>query len=418
MEAVPEWNAWFTWRKDPHLVPFGAVGKSPDGRPAWEVRSYSPPKVSVIIPVKSGYDFYLQDTLDSLIAQTYTKWEVILVNDGGPPLKDNPYLMGFPFVRVVEGLPGVFQGPAWARNRGVEAAQADLLVFLDADDYLQPEYLETVVKAYHQVEGGYIYTDWYSIDSENHIKREESKDWDALHATRKALHTITCLFPKTAWEDVYAGDPSRGGGFDERIEGWEDWEFLIAVLEAGYCGTRVAIPLFTYRFKSGRREESYALKDRLLSYITEHHPTLYKGKKEGLMACRGCPKGGGRTKALVRRVPTQDLTTDVVMIEYVGPRTQKVTYHSPRTNKSYRFDRAGDSKKYVLAEDVEPVEIVAHLPPLCDEKNTPYVYVPLKDELGKAAGLPVSTSAIAILKPGKAKDLIDEISKKVKSLKG
>ncbi len=72
----------------------------------------------------------------------------------------------------------------------------------------------------------------------------------------------------------------------------------------------------------------------------------------------------------------------------------------------------------VMAEDVEPVEIVAHLPPLCDEKKTPYTYVPLKDELGKSVGLPVSTSAVAVVKPGKAKDVVEEITKKIKALKG
>lgn len=72
----------------------------------------------------------------------------------------------------------------------------------------------------------------------------------------------------------------------------------------------------------------------------------------------------------------------------------------------------------VIAEDVEPMEVVAHLPALCDEKNIPYAYVPLKDELGKSVGLPVSTSAAAIVKPGKAKNLIEEIAKKVKALKG
>ncbi|MFV2040576.1 MAG: 50S ribosomal protein L7Ae [Candidatus Hydrothermarchaeales archaeon] len=72
----------------------------------------------------------------------------------------------------------------------------------------------------------------------------------------------------------------------------------------------------------------------------------------------------------------------------------------------------------VIAEDVEPVEVVAHLPVLCDEKKVPYAYVPLKDELGKSVGMPVSTSAAAIVKPGKAKDIIEDIIKKTKTLKG
>jgi len=72
----------------------------------------------------------------------------------------------------------------------------------------------------------------------------------------------------------------------------------------------------------------------------------------------------------------------------------------------------------VIAEDVEPVEVVAHLPVLCDEKKVAYAYVPLKDELGKSVGMPVSTSAAAIVKPGKAKSIVEDIAKKTSALKG
>lgn len=88
------------------------------------------------------------------------------------------------------------------------------------------------------------------------------------------------------------------------------------------------------------------------------------------------------------------------------------------TNEVTKVVERQQAALVVLAEDVEPVEVVAHLPVLCDEKKIPYAYVPLKDELGKSVGLPVSTSAAAIVKPGKAKDIIADIVKKLKALKG
>jgi large subunit ribosomal protein L7Ae len=88
------------------------------------------------------------------------------------------------------------------------------------------------------------------------------------------------------------------------------------------------------------------------------------------------------------------------------------------TNEVTKVIEREQAALVVIAEDVEPVEVVAHLPVLCDEKKIPYSYVPLKDELGKSVGLPVSTSAAAIVKPGKAKELIEDITKKVKGLKG
>ncbi len=70
----------------------------------------------------------------------------------------------------------------------------------------------------------------------------------------------------------------------------------------------------------------------------------------------------------------------------------------------------------VIAEDVTPPEVVAHLPPLCEEKEIPYVYVQSKVELGAAAGIDVPSAAIAITKPGNAKPIIEEIQAKVAEL--
>ena len=71
----------------------------------------------------------------------------------------------------------------------------------------------------------------------------------------------------------------------------------------------------------------------------------------------------------------------------------------------------------VIAEDVEPAEIVAHLPALCDEKGITYVYVPSKLELGAATGLDVGSAAIAIADPGQAASAVKEIVERVKGLK-
>lgn len=87
------------------------------------------------------------------------------------------------------------------------------------------------------------------------------------------------------------------------------------------------------------------------------------------------------------------------------------------TNEVTKVAERQQAVLVVMAEDVEPVEVVMHLPVLCDEKEVAYAYVPLKDELGKSVGLPVSTSAAAIVKPGKAKALVEDIAKKTKELK-
>jgi ribosomal protein eL8 len=67
----------------------------------------------------------------------------------------------------------------------------------------------------------------------------------------------------------------------------------------------------------------------------------------------------------------------------------------------------------VIAEDVEPEEVVMHIPTLCEQKKIPYAYVPTKEALGKAVGLNVPCTSIAIEKAGQAESAIKEIVSRI-----
>ena len=77
----------------------------------------------------------------------------------------------------------------------------------------------------------------------------------------------------------------------------------------------------------------------------------------------------------------------------------------------------GIAKLVVMAEDVEPEEVLMHIPVLCEEKRIPYSYVPSKAELGKAAGIEVPTSSVAIVQEGDSKKQIEEIARRTQALK-
>jgi len=87
------------------------------------------------------------------------------------------------------------------------------------------------------------------------------------------------------------------------------------------------------------------------------------------------------------------------------------------TNEVTKLVERGQAKFVVMSEDVQPEEILAHVPLLCEEKKIPYAYVPSKQELGAAAGMGVPTSAIAILEPGKSRVLIETVVKGLGSAK-
>lgn len=87
------------------------------------------------------------------------------------------------------------------------------------------------------------------------------------------------------------------------------------------------------------------------------------------------------------------------------------------TNESTKAIEKGIAKLVVIAGDVEPPEVVMHLPALCEEKNIPCVYVSSKMELGRAAGIDVPSAAISVVDLGKGKDLFSDVEKELSKKK-
>jgi large subunit ribosomal protein L7Ae len=88
------------------------------------------------------------------------------------------------------------------------------------------------------------------------------------------------------------------------------------------------------------------------------------------------------------------------------------------TNETTKAIERGEAKLVVMATDVTPEEILAHLPFLCEEKGVAYAYVPSKEELGRASGMTLGSASVAITAEGDAEKLVAEVAKKVRDLKG
>ncbi|MBW3015684.1 50S ribosomal protein L7Ae [Candidatus Woesearchaeota archaeon] len=84
------------------------------------------------------------------------------------------------------------------------------------------------------------------------------------------------------------------------------------------------------------------------------------------------------------------------------------------SNEVTKSIEKGTAKLVAVAKDVTPPEIVMHLPALCKEKGVPCVEVPSREQLGASAGISVSTTAVAVVKEGDAKDLIKQIDEELK----
>jgi glycosyltransferase involved in cell wall biosynthesis len=329
-----DWTAWFPWSRLNHLTPPGVNPQN--------ISTYEPPLISVVIPVGPGHEDKVIDAVDSLVAQTFQKWECIVVND-----TSNDFNWIHPFCTIINsGGDSSVNRVSHARNLGIKASNAKLFVLLDADDFLHPDALQEMYDAYKKWHG-YIYTDWLVHEKDEvHITPE----FDKSSVLQTMPHAVTCLYEKQQWLDV--------GGFDEDIPGWEDWDFLINITMHGYCGSRVAKPLLQYRMELGTvREDNYARQDELKAAIYTKWKEYIEGEKFP-MSCGGCgqrviPSAPQLTQAeLISRAPlAQD--GDWELIEFTGDSAPR-TYLGQKSGNTYRF--GGDREhrvRYVHKDDIE-----------------------------------------------------------------
>lgn len=200
------------------------------------------PKVSVIIPAYNQAQ-YLPDALDSVLAQTYTNWETIIVDDGSP---DNVAEIAARYSGCdsrIKFLHTDNYGLSAARNTGAAHSDGEYLVFLDGDDKIAPEYIENCVKA---------------LQSDSYIKVAapqmqcfgiHQQIWPVVYEDYAQLLINNPLYATAA---MRRADFDAIGGYDERMrKGFEDWELWIRLLagkgpDAVWTGPDI---LFFYRQK-------------------------------------------------------------------------------------------------------------------------------------------------------------------------
>ena len=110
----------------------------------------------------------------------------------------------------------------------------------------------------------------------------------------------------------------------------------------------------------------------------------------------------------------QELVSPILEALRVASQSGKVR---KGTNEATKAIERGISKLIVIAEDVEPPEVVAHLPIICDEQGAAYAFVPSKQELGKSLGIDVTSAAAAILDSGDAQHIVDQVIEAISKIK-
>ena len=219
--------------------------------------------LSIIIPVYNA-EKYLRRCIESIIAQTYGDWEMILVNDGskdGSLAICQEYAAKDKRIKVIDKSNG---GPSSARNKGLENAQGEFVYFMDADDWIETKFLEIFVRngikdAYETRQRHYEneYCD-YDIIFQGFVReladgrKEKSFAMDADTSVMPKEEIVCRLYKEHvygwAWCKVFRREiiDKYHLCFDESLRLWEDELFTSEFLK--YAGSVRTVKSHLYHY--------------------------------------------------------------------------------------------------------------------------------------------------------------------------
>lgn len=224
------------------------------------------PLITVFIPCYNSH-LYLSQAIESVQRQTLDDIEILVVNDGSNDPETLEVLKRLPSdIKVVhqenKGLPA-------SRNTGFREARGRYVLPLDADDWLEPDFLEKTLAALQSDKTIAFATSYMSMEDEKKgILKKKYNFFEQLFLNQIPY---CILIKRTSWEYV--------GGYDESFtKGYEDWEFNIRLGLNNMHGIVVEEPLFHYRIsKSGMlMGTSAALHAQLWDKIQKKHPQLFR----------------------------------------------------------------------------------------------------------------------------------------------
>jgi glycosyltransferase involved in cell wall biosynthesis len=191
----------------------------------------SAPTVSVIIPAYNTAA-YIGETLDSVFAQTFTDYEVIVINDGSPDTAELEVVLA-PYLPKIRYLTQENRGLSGARNTGIRAARGEFIALLDSDDAWEPAYLAVQIAAMRADPTiDVLYPDALIIGEGPTVgKRSMDLSPSRGEVTFESLITKRCnvrVFV-TAKRDVIL----RAGLFDESLRSSEDFDLWIRIVNMG-----------------------------------------------------------------------------------------------------------------------------------------------------------------------------------------
>ncbi|MFC6858582.1 glycosyltransferase family 2 protein [Zunongwangia atlantica] len=231
-------------------------------------------RLSIVIPCYNDGK-YIEQAIDSALNQSYLNKEIIVVDDGSD-MRTKKILSQIK-AKVDKLIVQDNQGVGAARNTGIRSAKGDYILILDADDYFEPNFAKEaidIVNVYDEVKLVSSWSRWF-LDKDNYrIFRPQGGNLQDYLFQNRAMGSV--LFRKDCWE--------LAGGYDEKMTGYEDWEFYIRLHQNGGYTYIIEKVLFHYRNKAKSRNKKATInKNELLKYIFSKNHKLYKDNFNDLL---------------------------------------------------------------------------------------------------------------------------------------
>lgn len=305
----------------------------------------TPPLVSVVTACYN-YGQYLPDLMASLTGgktsfgdhpgQTFQGFELIICDDASTDGSWNVAQSLADDWRGIRAIRhGQNQGTAIALNTAIAASYGRYIMVMCADDMLAPEALERFMVALEAQPHSLVYSDQqlFARGKRGEIWHMQEYDFEELLERNQVPAGV--MFTKQAWREV--------GGYPPAFaRGREDWAWAVRMGEHGYCGIRVAEPLYLYRREGQNRSlRNAGERPQFVQQMHETFPDLYRGERP--MGC--C---GGRRSLNVKAASTKGAATalprvgekGMVLLEYTGENPGKVSWYGPVTRTRYVFSAA------------------------------------------------------------------------------
>lgn len=224
-------------------------------------------KVSIVIPCHNHWN-YLKEAVDSACEQTHADKEIIVVDDGSEeePARE---LLEFLKSKAVLLFRTERKGPSAARNLGIENAQGQLILPLDADDKIASTYIEKAQKIFlEQENAGIVYCDAQYFGNRNDI-------WDLPPYNFPDILLDNFIFSAALFKKE---DWQRAGGYNVNMtRGWEDHDFWLSLIELKKTVVRIPEVLFYYRQVAGSRTNKFNSEQKMEMFeqMAKNHRNLY-----------------------------------------------------------------------------------------------------------------------------------------------